>query len=128
MSSTQALAFDSDLNEAVQQESSVGVSVGVRFNNQNWFTTPHPQPETFTVKENGEAYGTTTTGIPFTQTNFSVSSTSARIQVFTIQDHSHYIVEGEIAYSEEELNTLIARFEEKSNTNSVWNKLARVLN
>jgi hypothetical protein len=104
---------NSDINGAVQQQGRA--TAGVRFNNQNWFTTPHPEPETFFVTEKGEVYGTTTTGIPFTQTNFiATSSPDVRVQKFTIQDHSHYIVDSQIAYSLEELDVKIAELHQES--------------
>jgi hypothetical protein len=80
-----------------------------RFNNENWNTLPHPQVATFTVRDDGSAYGLTETNIPFTQDNVA-NDFGIRIQRFEIQDHYHYIVEGTIAYSLEELSAELAQY------------------
>ena len=79
-----------------------------RFNNENWFTTPHPKIASFTVRDDRSAYGLTETGIPFSQYNIP-NDAGIRIQRFEMQDYSHYIVDGEIAYTFEELSVQLAR-------------------
>jgi len=84
-----------------------------RFNNENWFTEPHPKVATFTMRNDGSAYGLTETGILFTQENVP-NTTGIRIQKFVIQDHYHYIVEGEIVYTTAELSAKLAQAQEGS--------------
>lgn len=79
-----------------------------RFNNTNWFTEAHPTIVSFTRKENGDWYGETETGIPFLQYNVP-NNAGIRIQRFEIQDHYHYIVEGEIVYTLAEVSTHLAQ-------------------
>lgn len=85
-----------------------------RFNNENWFTVPHPKIAVFTVNEDGSAYGLTENSIPFSQYNIE-NSYGIRIQRFEIQDHYHYIVDGYIAYTPEELSIELARALERQN-------------
>lgn len=93
-------------NSAV--ETSTTVSTSVRWNNENWFTSPHPEPETFFVTPEREVFGTTTTGIPFSQINIT-NEHGVRVQKFILQDHYHYIVDSKIVYSEEDLEMAIAQ-------------------
>lgn len=79
-----------------------------RWNNENWFTIAHPIIYTFTIRDDGSSYGLTESGVPFTQVNIE-NSIGARIQRFEIQDHFHYIVEGEIIYSIEDFSIGLAR-------------------
>lgn len=79
-----------------------------RFNNENWFTAPHPKIASFTIRDDRSSYGLTETGVPFTQYNIP-NDVGIRIQRFEIQDHYHYIVAGEIAYTFEELSVQLAR-------------------
>lgn len=74
-----------------------------RFNNENWFTTPHPKIASFTVRDDRSAYGLTETGIPFSQYNIT-NDAGIRIQRFELQDYSHYIVDGEIVSTITELS------------------------
>lgn len=83
-----------------------------RWNNENWFTTPHPQPADFSVNAEREFFGTTTTGVPFSQTNVPNES-GIRVQKFVIQDHYHYIVNGYIMYNQKELDEAILKEIEK---------------
>lgn len=80
-----------------------------RWNNENWFTLPHPEPATFAITETGEAYGTTTTNIPFMQINIE-NDAGIRVQKFIIQDHYHFIVNGIIVYEDSDLQTLLATY------------------
>jgi hypothetical protein len=91
---------------SADSDQGVGVSTSIRFNNENWFTSPHPEPATLVVTSTGEMYGTTTSGIPFKQINIE-NTTGIRIQEFFIQDHRHYIVEGEEVYTVDELSKKI---------------------
>lgn len=82
-------------------------SQGIRFNNQNWFTLPHPKVAGFTVEHDGNAYGFTDTGVSFVQYNVA-NEYGIRIQRFEIQDHYHYIIDGEVAYTPQELSVKLA--------------------
>lgn len=87
------------------------VTIEDRFNNQNWFTRSHPQPASFTVTKEGESYGTTTTGIGFTQVNIP-NKFGVRVEKFTIQDHYHYIVNGDVVYTPEALSQRLTELQE----------------
>jgi hypothetical protein len=78
-------------------------SSSFRFNNENWFTVPHPEVASFTIHDDGSAYGLTVTNVPFFQYNIP-NTLGVRIQRFEIQDHYHYIIEGEIAYTSQQLS------------------------
>ena len=92
-------------------------SATYRFNNENWFTLPHPKIATFTVNADGSAYGLTETNIPFSQYNIQ-NPYGIRIQRFEIEDHYHYIVDGRIAYTTEELSAELARAIERTGATS----------
>lgn len=79
-----------------------------RFNNKNWFTETHPKVSSFTVREDGSAYGTLETGVPFSQENIE-NELGIRIQRFVLQDHYHYIINGEIVYSLEDFSIQLAK-------------------
>ena len=83
------------------------VTTPFRFNNENWFTTPHPKIASFTVRDDRSAYGLTETGIPFSQYNIP-NDVGIRIQRFEMQDYSHYIVDGEIVSTITELSVRLA--------------------
>ena len=77
------------------------------FTNQNWKVRTQPDVASFTHNDDGTAYGTTTTGIPFSQ--YPIPNTAGlRIEKFEMQDHFHYIVEGRIVYTTEELSVILA--------------------
>lgn len=78
-----------------------------RFNNDNWFTTLHPHIASFTIDDEGNTYGYTDTGVNFVQYNVP-NTTGIRIQRFEIQDHYHYIVDGEPVYTLNELSVRLA--------------------
>ena len=78
-----------------------------RFNNENWFTTPHPDVASFTVLPSGDAYGTTTTGVPFVLYTIPTGD-GVRLQRFEIQDHFHYIVNGRVVYTLPEVSAALA--------------------
>ena len=99
------IAYASTVQEGEHKEDTSKI---VRFNNENWFTIAHPKVETFSVLEGGEFVGTTTTGIAFEQRNVK-NEYGVRIQKFSIQDHYHFIVEGEIAYSLADISAIIAK-------------------
>lgn len=88
----------------------------IRFDNTNWFTLPHPRVASFTINEDGSSYGTTENGIPFVQYNVP-NDANIRIQRFEIEDHYHYVVEGEIVYTITELSARLA--EATTNTNLI---------
>jgi hypothetical protein len=79
----------------------------VRFNNENWFTLPHPKVAEFTMRTDGSAYGLTETGVSFMQYNVP-NDYGIRVQRFEIEDHYHYIVEGEIADTLTDLSIKLA--------------------
>jgi hypothetical protein len=84
-----------------------------RFTNANWDELLHPKVAEFTVRADGSAYGTTETGVPFVQYNIP-SPRGMRIQRFEIQDHYHYIVDGDIAYTFAELSIRLAQAKRNS--------------
>ena len=79
----------------------------VRFDNENWFTRTHPRIASFSVLEDGNAYGITETGIPFNQYRIE-DPNGIRIQRFEIEDHFHYIIEGEVVYSFQDFSKELA--------------------
>jgi hypothetical protein len=91
---------------------SVSGSSSLRWNNENWFTMEHPKVASFSIRDDGSAFGLTETGVSFIQFNVP-NDVGIRIQRFEIEDHYHYIVEGEIAYTFEELSIHLARAYEK---------------
>ena len=79
----------------------------VRFNNDNWYTLPHPKIAEFTITDDGNAFGLTETGISFVQ--FTIpNDVGIHVQRFEIQDHYHYVVDGNIVDSFEELSAQLA--------------------
>lgn len=96
---------------AEEETYTVGTTVysnpSFRWDNENWFTLAHPIIYTFTVRDDGSSYGLTETGIPFTQYNIE-NSIGARIQRFELQDHYHYIIEGEVVYTIEDFSVGLA--------------------
>ncbi len=78
-----------------------------RFNNENWYVLPHPKIAEFTVRDDGSAYGLTETGVSFIQYNVP-NDVGIRVQRFEIQDHYHYIVEGNIIDTFEQLSAELA--------------------
>lgn len=78
-----------------------------RFNNDNWDILPHPRVAEFTIRTDGSAYGLTENGISFVQ-YYVPNDLGIRVQRFEIQDHYHYIVEGTIANSLQELSAQLA--------------------
>ncbi len=90
----------------------------VRFNNENWDTLPHPKVVSFTVRTDGSAYGLTETGVSFVQYNVP-NTLGIRVQRFEIEDHYHYVVEGEIADTITDLSAkLAAAYEATQGTTS----------
>ena len=88
-------------------------TASTRFNNENWQISVQPVVASFTSNPDGSSYGLTTDGIPFKQ--YTVSEiTGVKVQRFEIQDHYHFIVEGEIAYSLEVLSSILAHKEKRS--------------
>lgn len=87
-----------------------------RFNNENWFTLPHPTVVSFSVLHDGSAFGFTDTGVRFTQ--YTIPNTAGvRVQRFEIQDHYHYIIDGEAVYGMTEFSARLARaYAEKNAT------------
>jgi len=79
-----------------------------RWNNENWFTEPHPKVASFTILDDGSAYGLTETGISFLQENIP-NALGIRVQRFSMQDHYHYIIEGKDVYTFEDLSSELAR-------------------
>jgi hypothetical protein len=87
--------------------SDVATSDAVRFSNENWYSLPHPKVATVSFLADGTVTGLTENGIHFVQ--YKVPNTlGVRVERFEIQDHYHYIVEGEIADTFEELSVLLA--------------------
>ncbi len=88
--------------------SDISSSSEIRFNNENWFTLPHPTIASFSVREDGSAFGFTNTGVSFSQYNVP-NNAGIRIQRFEIQDHYHYILDGVPVYSFEELSAQLVQ-------------------
>ena len=88
--------------------STVTKTATFRFNNENWFTEAHPKIASFTIHDDGSASGLTETGVPFIQYNVP-NMVGIRVQRFEIEDHYHYIINGEIAYSFEDLSARLAQ-------------------
>ncbi len=102
-----AIPFAELFAEETYTVSAPSLIAGERFNNVNWFTAEHPKVATFTIKDDGSSYGLTETGVSFIQYNVP-NEAGIRIQRFEIEDHYHYIVEGEIVYDFAELSALLA--------------------
>ncbi len=91
----------------------------VRFDNENWFSEPHPKVASFTVADDGSVTGYTVSGIPFSQ-NPIPNPYGIRVQRFTMQDHYHYIINGEVVYTTTELSQrLVQAYVETGITPSV---------
>jgi hypothetical protein len=87
----------------------------IRFNNENWHTLPHPKVATFSMQTDGGASGVTEDGRTFIQ--YMVPNPyGIRVQRFEIEDHYHYVVEGEIADSFTEFSALLALAYERTIT------------
>lgn len=82
-------------------------SASVVFTNDNWYSVLHPLISVFTARSNGNAYGTTTTGVPFRQYTVP-NNAGVRVQRFEIQDHFHYIVDGRVVNTLETLSAQLA--------------------
>jgi hypothetical protein len=78
------------------------------FTGENWFTKTHPKVASFSVHTDGSTSGVTETGVSFRQYTVP-NELGIRVQRFEIEDHFHYIVEGEIAYTFTELSSLLAQ-------------------
>ncbi len=78
------------------------------FTGQNWFIREHPLVANFSIHTDGSMTGITENGIPFRQYGVP-NEFGIRVQRFEIEDHHHYIVEGEIAYTFTELSSLLAQ-------------------
>ena len=104
--------FTAPFNTATAEESFITgtfeQTTTFRWNNENWFTMPHPKIAEFTIKNDGSAYGMTETGVPFTQENIE-NALGLRIQRFVMEDHHHYIIDGVPVYSLEEFSIQLAR-------------------
>ncbi len=79
----------------------------IRFNNDNWYTIPHPKVLSFSVTVDGGASGVTEDGRLFRQ-YMVPNQYGIRVQRFEIEDHYHYIVEGEIIDSFAKFSALLA--------------------
>jgi hypothetical protein len=88
-------------------------SEGLRFNNDNWHTLPHPRVAEFYVKEDGSVLGITETGVSFVQYTIP-NEYDIQVQRFEMEDHYHYVVDGEIADSFTELSILLAEAYERT--------------
>ena len=84
-----------------------------RWDNENWFTLAHPIIYSFTIRGDGSSFGLTETGIPFKQYNIE-NSIGVRIQRFELQDHYHYIIDGEVVYTLEDFSTELAKAYERT--------------
>ncbi len=88
-----------------------------RFNNENWFTTEHPRVMSFSINDDGSSNGLLETGVSFVQYNVP-NDLGIRVQRFEIEDHYHYIIEGEIAYTFENFSAQLAEAYRAKTTSS----------
>ncbi len=79
-----------------------------RFTNANWSTLLQPEVATFTMLPDGSMHGTTVNGIDFVQYNIP-NDAGIRVQRFEIEDHYHYIIDGEVVYSFEDFSAKLAQ-------------------
>lgn len=79
-----------------------------RWNNDNWLLYTQPRINTFTTRDDGSAFGLTETGIPFVQYNIE-NNLGMRIQRFEIEDHYHYVIEGEVIYTLKDISAELAQ-------------------
>lgn len=80
--------------------------------NENFHQVPHPVVSSFTRDGNGVWTGTTVDGKVFTQ--YPVPNAyGLRIERFEIDDYAHYVVEGDIIYSLQDLSVVLALSQEK---------------
>jgi hypothetical protein len=85
----------------------------IRFNNQNWHILPHPKVSTFSLHDDGSMSGLTEDGRIFFQ--YAVPNPyGIRVHRFEIEDHYHYIVDGEIADTFTEFSALLAQAYERT--------------
>ncbi len=80
----------------------------LRWNNENWLLYAQPRVNTFTIRDDGSAYGLTETGIPFVQFNIE-NALGIRIQRFEIEDHYHYVIDGEVIYTLKDFSAELAQ-------------------
>lgn len=90
----------------LQASASVETSAHVRWNQDNWKTTPHPQISNFAVDEYGNAEGTLADGSTFRQYDIYFDGRT-RVQKFELDDYHHFVVNDNIAYSLQELSILL---------------------
>lgn len=83
------------------------VNTASRFNNDNWDILPHPTIAEFGIHDDGSSYGMTVTGKLFVQYDVP-NDFGIRVQRFEMEDHYHYIVNGEIAYTVKDLSKELA--------------------
>jgi hypothetical protein len=76
---------------------STTAGIELPWDSHRWHTEHHPEPAQFTITDTGEVFGITTTGIPFTQINLP-NEFGIKAQRFTMQNHSHLILNGEAIY------------------------------
>lgn len=79
-----------------------------RWNNDNWLLYTQPRVNMFTIRDDGSSYGLTETGIPFVQYNIE-NALGMRIQRFEIEDHYHYVIEGEVVYTLKDFSAELAQ-------------------
>jgi hypothetical protein len=74
----------------------------------DWFFLPHPEILSFSIDARGDASGLVLGNIPFRQYTI-LEETGLRIQRFEIENHYHFIVNGTIVYSVNDLSTLLVQ-------------------
>jgi hypothetical protein len=74
----------------------------------NFNTLPHPHVAAFSRDSNNIWSGTTSDGKTFTQYPIP-NNYGLRIERFVIDDYAHYIVEGKLVYSLQELSVSLAQ-------------------
>ena len=78
--------------------SAYATSVPANYTNQNFWTSTHDIPVSFTRDRDGTFFGETATGKSFTQMNVATNS-SVRLQKFTIDEAYFYISDRGIIFA-----------------------------
>jgi hypothetical protein len=79
-----------------------------RLNNENYFVTDHPRIETLALHADGSMTGVTEQGGTFSQHTILLTDT-VKVDRFEIDDHFHFIVNGEAVYTTDALSRILAQ-------------------
>lgn len=84
----------------------------ISFTNANFAVLPHPEILSFSRNADGVWSGITVDGKTFNQYPVP-NSYGLRIERFVIDDYTHFVVEGQIVYSLQDLSVVLALSQEK---------------